>query len=290
MAWKNVQFINISNLFINQNPTYSPLNNLLYNIDSENLSNHGIHARFTHILVNYPQIVGPLIFLIFPFSKNYIKTTTFLSTISGFIILSIFPHQELRFLLPSVPLLSTVISFSNPTFGFFKKYYKIALSLWLIYTSFSSLFYGLFHQAGVVPAIVKFDNIITIDGPTVLLFWRTYPPPTWMIDKSKFTNPFYISKQVDGTVPFKKIECDVNYVIDLMGSDEEKLNTITNTFKSSCNSSLYLITPTNAFLNLDHSLYTQIWSTFWHLDMDHFEYDLHGIQTFTPGIGLYHLL
>ncbi|KAG0679248.1 alpha 1,2 mannosyltransferase [Pichia californica] len=267
-----------------------PLNNLLYNIDSENLSNHGIHARFTHILVNYPQIVGPLIFLIFPFSKNYIKTTTFLSTISGFIILSIFPHQELRFLLPSVPLLSTVISFSNPTFGFFKKYYKIALSLWLIYTSFSSLFYGLFHQAGVVPAIVKFDNIITIDGPTVLLFWRTYPPPTWMIDKSKFTNPFYISKQVDGTVPFKKIECDVNYVIDLMGSDEEKLNTITNTFKSSCNSSLYLITPTNAFLNLDHSLYTQIWSTFWHLDMDHFEYDLHGIQTFTPGIGLYHLL
>lgn len=274
-----------------QNYQIAPLNNLFYNLKSENLSIHGIHPRFTHILINYPQMVGPLIFLIFPFTKNYIKTTTFMATVSGFLILSIFPHQELRFLLPSVPLLSTLISFSNPSFKFLNKYYKIAFSIWLIYTSILSIFYGLFHQAGIIPAINEI-NSKTFDEPTTLIFWRTYPPPTWMIDKSKFKVPNYISKNDDNSINLDEINCNENYIIDLMGSSIDKLDLVNQKFLSKCSklNPTYLITPINAIINLERSQYNEIWSTFWHLDMDHFEYDINGLKTFTPGLGLYNLL
>lgn len=275
--------------------TIAPLNNLLYNSSIENLRNHGIHPRYTHILINYPQIIGPLVFLVFPFTKNYIKTTTFLSIISGFLILSIFPHQELRFLLPSVPLLSTLISFSNPTFSppLFKKYYKLALSLWLIYTTILSVFYGVFHQAGIVPAINEINTSILYSpeptNSTAFIFWRTYPPPTWMFNNDAFPDPIYISKQDNGSIPlYTPIDCSHNYVIDLMGSSIDTFNEINDTIHSQCPSNnLYLITPTNAVLNLNDHPYTALWNTFWHLDMDHFEFDLHGWLTFIPGLGLY---
>lgn len=38
----------------------TPFNFILYNIDSSNLSNHGLHPRFTHLLVNVPLLYGIL--------------------------------------------------------------------------------------------------------------------------------------------------------------------------------------------------------------------------------------
>lgn len=288
-------FILIDTAYYQSSPKYTiaPLNNLMYNLSTDNLSLHGIHSRYTHILINYPQMVGPLLFLIFPFTMTYTRTTIFLAVLSGFVILSAFPHQELRFLLPAVPLLSTLISFSNPTFSVLKRYFKIAFTLWLVFTSIMSVFYGFFHQVGVVPAIAEINqNVLPASTTsTTLLFWRTYPPPTWMIEKKFFSDPSYISKQDDGTVPLDTPQCDQNYVIDLMGSSLETLHEVREKFRLSCtNNQLFLVTPANAILNIEPSLYDTIWTTFWHLDMDHFEYDLHGLSTFTPGLSVCRLL
>lgn len=38
------------------------LNNLLYNTNADNLAIHGLHPRYTHILVNFPLLYGPLAF------------------------------------------------------------------------------------------------------------------------------------------------------------------------------------------------------------------------------------
>ena len=62
----------------------TPLNNLIYNSKVENLSNHGLHPYYTHLLVNLPQILGPgLFFMVSNFKNQYWKTTPFLAVISG---------------------------------------------------------------------------------------------------------------------------------------------------------------------------------------------------------------
>lgn len=38
----------------------TPLNNLLYNMDVDNLKQHGLHPRYLHLLVNTPMLYGPL--------------------------------------------------------------------------------------------------------------------------------------------------------------------------------------------------------------------------------------
>lgn len=94
---------------ITNHVTITPLNNLIYNSDLKNLEKHGIHSRFTHLLINYPLIVGPLILLLFPFHFKYTTTLPFLSFLSGMLTLSTIPHQELRFLQPIVPLVSCCV-------------------------------------------------------------------------------------------------------------------------------------------------------------------------------------
>lgn len=42
------------------NIVVTPLNNLLYNLDVDNLAQHGIHPRYTHFAVNLPLLFGPL--------------------------------------------------------------------------------------------------------------------------------------------------------------------------------------------------------------------------------------
>jgi phosphatidylinositol glycan class Z len=39
----------------------TPLNNILYNMDVENLKQHGLHPRYLHLLVNAPMLYGPLV-------------------------------------------------------------------------------------------------------------------------------------------------------------------------------------------------------------------------------------
>lgn len=43
----------------------TPLNNLVYNLNVDNLAKHGIHPRYTHLLINLPLLFGPLAFLPF---------------------------------------------------------------------------------------------------------------------------------------------------------------------------------------------------------------------------------
>jgi phosphatidylinositol glycan class Z len=40
--------------------TWTVWNNLMYNLNVENLALHGLHPRYTHILVNFPLLFGPL--------------------------------------------------------------------------------------------------------------------------------------------------------------------------------------------------------------------------------------
>lgn len=41
----------------------TPINNLLYNLNVDNLAQHGIHPRYTHFAINLPLLYGPLAIL-----------------------------------------------------------------------------------------------------------------------------------------------------------------------------------------------------------------------------------
>lgn len=89
----------------------APLNNLKYNLDVQNLQLHGLHPRYTHLLVNLPQVLGPVLLLAILSGYKLDSLSTY-SIVSGMIFLSLFQHQELRFLIPLVPLFVTNLNWT----------------------------------------------------------------------------------------------------------------------------------------------------------------------------------
>lgn len=271
----------------------APLNNILYNSTYTNLAKHGIHPRYTHLLINYPQILGPLLLLLFPFSPfAYTKTTCFLSYISGLLSLSVVPHQELRFLIPMVPLACACVNLRGP-----HRFVSWVVRLWVIFNVVMSLFMGCFHQAGVVPAInflsQELDQRQTT-APSGLMFWRTYKPPTWMLPDNQ--NRLYFNRDTDNLPSLDYSSFEQNFVVDFMGMDPSNFTqTISRIVTTNPNArDLYLVAPLNGMLNLEESSevefnYIELWSTYWNYDMDHFEPDKFGLKTFTPGLAVYKL-
>lgn len=149
----------------------TPLNNLLYNTNTDNLALHGLHPRYTHLLINLPQLLGPAIFSVV-FSSRF--TLPFLSAVSGATVLSFFKHQEARFLLPCVPLMLSCIRLPRiPSLKF------TWIIVWVFFNTLMGLLMGVLHQGGVVPV----QNYIAenLGNATTVIWWKTYSPPTWLL-------------------------------------------------------------------------------------------------------------
>ena len=251
--------LNISNYVI------TPLNNLLYNSNYNNLAQHGIHSYYTHILINLPQILGPG--LVFFISKYYSKTTPFLTVISGLIFLSIIPHQELRFLIPLVPLACCCFDF---TLKWIKPW---MLYIWYLFNIAMSLLMGVFHQGGVISAL---DYLRLQNEDSVQIWWRTYSPPSWILG-SNSTETISIETTIDDNKSFNLIDC--------MGTDVENVEKVINNTLRSTKKPVYLITPIASFGHFNASQFKPVWNYTFHLDMDHID-----LSNFKPGLGIYELL
>ncbi|KAF2231931.1 glycosyltransferase family 22 protein [Viridothelium virens] len=153
-----------------QKPTITPLNNFLYNTVTENLSQHGLHPFYQHMLVNLPQFLGPAFPLLLLSPR---LSTRLFSALVGCALLSLFPHQEARFLLPAVPLLLSSIRLP-------KRQTRTWIGVWIIFNGVLGLFMGVFHQGGVVPAQLHVGREWNGKIGTVI-WWKTYPPPTWLL-------------------------------------------------------------------------------------------------------------
>ena len=153
------------------NPVITPLNNIKYNVQPENLARHGLHPWYQHFLFNLPQLVGPAIILLFSRPQPSLRL---FSAISGIFILSMFEHQEARFLLPSVPLILSSIRLPR---------HHMALRLWVLAWAIFNLFFGalmgVYHQGGVVPAQVFMSSQ---PDATNAVWWKTYSPPVWLLN------------------------------------------------------------------------------------------------------------
>lgn len=151
-------------------PTITPINNIRYNLSRTNLSQHGLHPRYQHILFNLPQLIGPAFILLFRPEKSL----RFYSAISGIFLLSFFEHQEARFLLPAVPLLLSSISLPRN-----KLYLKIWSITWIFFNVIFGILMGVYHQGGIVPTQLYLSKL---HEASHALWWKTYSPPIWLLD------------------------------------------------------------------------------------------------------------
>ncbi|EHA52671.1 GPI mannosyltransferase 4 [Pyricularia oryzae 70-15] len=153
------------------NPVITPLNNLLYNISTENLAQHGLHPWYQHMLANLPLLIGPGALLLV---LNARSTQRLYSALSGIFVLSIFQHQEARFLLPTVPLiLSSVRLPKNPTMR------QLWVTSWIIFNVALGVLMGVYHQGGIIPGQVFLSKQPDV---TQAIWWKTYTPPIWLLN------------------------------------------------------------------------------------------------------------
>lgn len=255
-------------LFGSMDYVIAPLNNLIYNSKAENLAQHGFHPRYTHILVNLPQLIGPAIVPFF-FRNHYKATIPYLSIFSGLFFLSLVPHQELRFLAPLVPLICIcvdVTNFESPAIT------EWIMRLWCIFNVIMGVIMGSLHQRGVIQALDHLQ-LEKYHGPQV--WWKTYSPPTWLLGNEDLV----VS---GGGVP----EFYNDLVVDLMGADITELKKTLAQLQDTI-----LITPRSSIPLLEQITeikFEKVWSCNWHLDMDHF--DISDLRTFQPGIDIYKVL
>ncbi|EAU30563.1 conserved hypothetical protein [Aspergillus terreus NIH2624] len=174
-------------------PIIAPLNNLWYNSDSANLALHGLHPHYQHFLVNLPQLLGPAFVMMvlslrrLPTVPSWLKNTRAVSAISATAMLSVFPHQEPRFLIPCVPLLLSCFRMRRS---------RLFLISWVGFNAVMGFLMGVYHQGGVIPAQLALPSIISTNTlasvavaagqqpPAVsatVLWWKTYSPPRWLL-------------------------------------------------------------------------------------------------------------
>ncbi|CBY01102.1 similar to alpha 1,2-mannosyltransferase Smp3 [Plenodomus lingam JN3] len=154
-------------------PVITPYNNFRYNSVSENLAQHGIHPRYQHFLVNLPQLLGPAFPLLF-FLRRAHFTPVLVSALSGVTLLSIFPHQEARFLLPAVPLILSSIRLPGPRIR------NAWMALWIVFNLALGILMGIYHQGGIIP--VQMHIAKTNESVSHAFWWKTYSPPTWLLN------------------------------------------------------------------------------------------------------------
>ncbi|KAH0596353.1 hypothetical protein MHUMG1_06214 [Metarhizium humberi] len=152
-------------------PTITPLNFFLYNSDTANLAQHGIHPWYQHVAANLPQLLGPAAVLVF--AKPHLSLRLY-SAISGLFVLSIFPHQEARFLLPTVPLILSSVELPKN-----KIMLRTWAGAWIIFNLFLGVLMGIYHQGGVVPGQVFMSKQ---PDATQAIWWKTYTPPIWLLN------------------------------------------------------------------------------------------------------------
>ena len=170
--------------FIANNVTITPINFILYNSDTKNLALHGVHSQFTHSTINVFILFNSLIFIPYKLIiTNLFKPSTLpnIFALSFWLVplflLSIFPHQEFRFLIPL--LLPLTIFYAHDLCK-----NKTLLSIWFLCNLLFSFFYGFIHQGGLLRAMLHMRSdlhSLKSSQDVHLFFWRSYMPPQHLL-------------------------------------------------------------------------------------------------------------
>jgi GPI mannosyltransferase 4 len=234
----------------------TPWNNWSYNSQAQNLALHGVHPRWLNLLVNLPILVGPALALV-----NW-RSPLFQASLVGTLLLSGFPHQEIRFVLPTVPLILTSVQFPR-----FAKHRHMFLALWMFYNATLALFMGAYHQASVFPAQLLIADLGEVEG---IYWWQTLDPPFWILGGQGHDT-------ASRTTVFRGSPMDL-----VVSRIEKRLDEQCNVCDNDC-APAYLVTPlSNRYLPYLRSNETplhiaQEWTYNMHITLDDMDFDHGGV-------------
>ncbi|KAF3770372.1 family 22 glycosyltransferase [Cryphonectria parasitica EP155] len=255
--------ISWSDLF--RHPVITPLNNLMYNISPSNLAQHGLHPWYQHILFNLPQLIGPAAILLF--TRPHLSLRLY-SAISGISVLSIFQHQEARFLLPAVPLILSSVRLPQQ-----KNVLRLWVAAWIIFNLIFGTLMGIYHQGGIVSGQVFMSQQ---PDATRAIWWKTYMPPIWLLDgKAEVLE----TRDVMG-IPGEELYAELNKIATCDTPADRR-----NKEYLKEKDGTYLIAPTSAtwldpYLKnkgLDGLRFREVWRHRHHLNLDDMDFAEDGV-------------
>lgn len=193
---------------------FTPVNFILYNLDTSSLKEHGLHPRITHFLVNMPLLYGPLALALYAYIGHAMIKRTFVDSAKALLgtrkkedkdsednrinliwnmllcsslvpvaLLSFIPHQEPRFITPV--LLPLVILFSRRLIG--SSVSPLTLLSWCIWNILGCVMFGILHQGGVYPCLAHLQQYLhnvrsqNINTTYHVTFYHTYMPPQHLL-------------------------------------------------------------------------------------------------------------
>jgi GPI mannosyltransferase 4 len=246
-------------------PVLTPINNLLYNISPANLAQHGLHPWYQHLLGNLPQLLGPAAILLFIHPHLSLRLY---SAISGISVLSIFQHQEARFLLPTVPLILSSVRLPKSQVAL-----RAWVASWIIFNLALGTLMGVYHQGGIVPAQVFMSKQA---DATEAVWWKTYMAPTWLLNGKNEVLRTRDLMSIKGEALFEELEkvatCDTPADRRSLEYRKEKNGT-------------YLIAPLSAswldpYLSnkgLEGLRFREVWRCGQHLNLDDLDFGEDGV-------------
>jgi phosphatidylinositol glycan class Z len=193
----------------------APWNAFLYNSKVDNLQHHGLHPRWTHVVVNMFMLYGPMTLLFYGKlarcicdrrkQHDILQQACMWTIISGLGFLSFAPHQEPRFLAPLLVPLAILVGNTNLWSS------TRLRSIWIAFNVLFLVVFGILHQGGIVPAILS--SAITHDTPLSIVFHRTYMPPSFLLRRLQCADANVCSTT----------SCPLTPINDLMGSSGQNL-------------------------------------------------------------------
>lgn len=281
LSFKKGHLIDITNL------TVTPLNNVLYNSNFDNLASHGYHPYYTHLLVNFPLALGPGILMILYIRRlEEWMVVPFMSILGGVICLSCLPHQELRFIMPVVPFVCSFFSQirDEPTKGHGSYIFrKSLLRGYYFFNVLLAIMMGIFHQGGILPATQVMSEIYKNDNIS-FIWWRTYSPPLWLLGKKAVS----FQRLDNENFVYNNPTANASEIVDTMGRSKDKINQLLK-YLGENNRKVFICLPKASFnLYFNDLKVKKIWEYRYHLDLDHIDWTNH--QSLTPGLCIYELL
>uniref|UniRef100_A0A8D0LBE8 Mannosyltransferase n=1 Tax=Sphenodon punctatus TaxID=8508 RepID=A0A8D0LBE8_SPHPU len=187
----------------------TPFNFLNYNLNPHNLAQHGTHPRITHFAVNGVMLFGILHISAISSGLKILKRNihpfpwiradnrrpvpvpvppegSCMLLAFYFVplaLLSLFNHQEPRFLIPLILPLVLLTAQQNKVLK-----WKAVI---IIFNIFGALLFGCLHQGGLIPCLFHLEQLIHSpkslhhQAHYTLLFTHTYMPPRFLLNMSK---------------------------------------------------------------------------------------------------------
>lgn len=215
---------------------------------------------------------------------SWMKDVRAVSAISATILLSIFPHQEPRFLIPCVPLLLSCFRLNKS---------RLLLATWVIFNAALGFLMGVYHQGGVVPTQLAIPSIISSNAmispqtplpetpkiPATVFWWKTYSPPLWLLGDNNTTPvPLDIDTRDLMGIPGPQMIQELNKAVPQCHANQDQNTDPSSVFIVAPNSATYLdqyTTPSSKSQPDLHLL--ELWSYPKHLNLDDLDFGSDGV-------------